>query len=457
MIRILLTKYWVLVHLLLVAGTLCFAPAPSVGFGLWAAASLLLMALCLPPVFRGEGFWLARRRVAQAMRGDVVAWSALLCVAYVGVGLINGPRAFGFEPELLRWVYAPPRMPAMPSSIDPAEGVPFFVGLLCALACAVAVRAALPRGQRLYALIGLGLLTGALALVGAGVALATGGAPAFGWLGGRFSASTLWLLMFCVSLGIVGEMFLEGRLWPSATALAAACLNEMALFAFGTPLMAGLAALVAVVWLLFAAFAVRACGRGLPLLWNTVLMTPVVFSGLVGFTLLPGAAAVWEGVGQASLSAGWEAFLAQWPFRAGLALEVLGRNPMLGVGPEGFAHTARFYVEGSLAWGLWREGGAGVPCDFLKLLCERGLIGTLLLLIPGFAMLGRCLMCWVEFRQNRRRHYSLRYVFVLVGSLLGVVFTLGASFVGTPLHGPAALCAFLIVCACMGGWMPRPR
>ena len=28
---------------------------------------------------------------------------------------------------------------------------------------------------------------------------------------------------------------------------------------------------------------------------------------------------------------------------------------------------------------------------------------------------------------------------------------------GTPLHVPAVLCAFLIVCACMGGWMPRPR
>ena len=457
MIRILLTKYWVLVHLLLVAGTLCFAPALSVGFGLWAAASLLLMTLCLPPVFRGESFWLARRRVAQAMRGDVVAWSALLCVAYVGVGLLNGPRAFGFEPELLRWVYAPPRMPAMPSSIDPAEGVPFFVGLLCALACALAVRVGLPRGQRLYALIGLGALTGALAAVGVGVALATGGAPSFGGVGGRFVASALWLMRVGVCRGIVGEAFLEGRLRLCAAALAAACLNEMALFAFGTPLMAGLGAVVAVVWLAFAAFAVRACGRGLALLWNTVLMAPVALSAGVGFALLPGAAAVWAGVGQASLAAGVEAFLAQWPFRAGLALEVLGRNPMLGVGPEGFAHTARFYVEGSLAWGLWREGGTGVPCDFLKLLCERGMIGALLLLIPGGAMLGRCLMRWVAFSQDRRRRYSLRYVFVLVGSLLGVVSMLGASLVGTPLHEPAALCAFLIVCACMGGWMPRPR
>ena len=98
-----------------------------------------------------------------------------------------------------------------------------------------------------------------------------------------------------------------------------------------------------------------------------------------------------------------------------------------------------------------------MPCDFLRLLAERGMVGALLLLLPGCALIGRCLMRWTEFRQDRRHRYSLRYVFVLAGSVVGVLAALVASFFGTPLHTPAVLCAFVIVCACMGGWMPRPR
>lgn len=457
MLRILLTKYWVLAHLLVLAGTLCFAPALSAGFGLWAAASLLLMALCLPPVLRGESFWLARTRAAHALRDDVVTWAGLLAVLYVGVGLLNGPRTLVYVSELRRWLWSSPKLPFLPSSVEPAEGVAFWVGLLCALACAVTIRAVLPRGQRLFALVGLGLLTGLLTVLGGGIAVATGGAPAFAWLGGRFDVSVLWTLMFCVCLGIAGEEFLEDRTRTCAWALGGAFLNEAGLFAFGTPAFVGVAVVLGVVWLAFAAFATRASGRGRRLLWNSVLMLPVLFGAGVGLALVPGAALAREGVTAESLSAAWQAFAAQWPFRAGLALEVFGANPMLGAGPEGFAHNARFYVSGSLGWSLWKSGGAWVPCDFLRLLAERGMVGALLLLLPGCALIGRCLMRWTEFRQDRRHRYSLRYVFVLAGSVVGVLAALVASFFGTPLHTPAVLCAFVIVCACMGGWMPRPR
>jgi uncharacterized membrane protein YoaK (UPF0700 family) len=85
------------------------------------------------------------------------------------------------------------------------------------------------------------------------------------------------------------------------------------------------------------------------------------------------------------------------------------------------------------------------------------MIGTLLLLLPGGAMLGRCIMRWVEFQQSNRRHYSLRYIVIFAGSLLGVICTLIISLFGTPLHTPAVVGVFLMICACMGGWMPRPR
>lgn len=457
MFRILLTKYWVLAHLLVIAGTLCFAPAYTVGMGLWAVASLLLMALCLPPVLRGESFWLARTRAAHALRHDIVTWSGLLAALYVGMGLLNGPRTLEYASELRRWLWSSPKLPFLPSSVEPAEGVPFFVGLVCGLACAAVIRAVMPRGQRLFALIGLGVLTGALTAVGGVFCAVTGEVPDFAWLGGRFGVSALWLLMFCVCLGIVGEEFLEARMRTCVWALAGAVLNEVGLFAFGAPAFVGAATVVAVMWLAFAAFATRAAGRGRQLLWNSVLMLPFLFGAGVGVALVPGAALAHAGFSMEALAASWQTFQAQWPFRAGLALEVFGANPMLGAGPEGFAHNARFYVSGSLGWSLWKSGGVGVPCDLLRLLVERGMVGALLLLLPGFALIGRCLMRAMEFSQDLRHRYSLRYVFVLAGSVLGVVATLVASFFGTPLHAPAVLCAFLIVCACMGGWMPRPR
>ena len=117
----------------------------------------------------------------------------------------------------------------------------------------------------------------------------------------------------------------------------------------------------------------------------------------------------------------------------------------------------KLFVKGGRAWALWRAGGTGVPCDLMKLLAERGLMGTLFLLLPGAAMLGKCLMRWVEFHQGVRRHYSLRYIFVFAGCGVGVLGVLFASLIGTPLHTPAVLCVFLIVCATLSGWMPQLR
>jgi hypothetical protein len=90
----------VLAHLLVTAGTLCFNPTPSAGLALWSALSLLLMVLCLPPVFRGESFWIARQRVASVMRGDAVLWMSLVAVLYVGCQVLNEPRVLEYAPEL---------------------------------------------------------------------------------------------------------------------------------------------------------------------------------------------------------------------------------------------------------------------------------------------------------------------------------------------------------------------
>lgn len=463
-----MTKYWVLAHLLLVAGTLSFAPTVSAWFGLWAAGSLLLFTRFLPPVLKGESFWSARARVSHALGRDVVLWALLLAALYVGVGLFNGPRALVLDLSSVdlmdlsakpQWIYTAPKMPFAPSSVNPAEGVPFFVGLLGGLACAVAVRTALPRGQRLLALVGLGLLAGVAALGAIVVGKVTGAAPTLALLGGVGGASALWLMLFCVCLGVVAEAFLEGRPVLCAAALLAACLDALGVFAFGGALMVTVAGVLAVVWVLFAGFTVHASGRGPALLWHVVLMAPVAVAVFAGLALMPAGHSLTTLFGHEPLNAAWEAFSSQWPFRQGLAASVLDLNPMLGLGPNGFAHFAELVIPESdaAAWGLWEAGGTALPNDFMRLLVERGLIGAILLLLPGCAMLGRCVVRGVAIAQNRTHTLRYRYVFVFAGSLVGVVSMLAMSLIGAPLHAPAPLCAFLIVCACMAGWMPRPR
>lgn len=456
MVRVLLTKYWVLAHLLMMAGTLCFLPKLSAGLGLWAAASLLLMTVCLPPVLKGESFWMARSRVWQALRSDPLFWMLLLALFYAGTPLFNGPRELVYSTELRRWIFTDPLFKFFPASIQPGAGVPFFCGLIGGLAAAVTVRTALPRRHRIYALIGLGAVSGLLALVTGVSARLTGTVPAFAWIGGTFGVSVLWILLFSVMLGIAGEAFLEGRIREMAAALAAAFANQFGIFAFAAALPMCVALFITLLYLFFAVFAVRAAGRYPRILWRSVLILPMLFGAGLGL------ACATEGCGPAVLdTTAWAdrlaAFASQWSLRADLAFCIFGTNPMLGAGPDGFEHLARFFLKGSRNWALWRAGGTGLPCDLFTLLVERGMIGTLLLLLPGAAMLGKCLMRWVEYRQSVRKRYSLRYIFVLIGSLTGVLFTLLLSFAGTPLHAPAVLFAFSVVCASMGGWMPRPR
>ena len=460
-----MTKYWVLAHLLLVAGTLCFVPNLSAWFALWAAGSLLLFARFLPPVLKGEGFWAARARVERTMGRDVLTWAGILAVLYVGIALFNGPRDFVLDLSSFnvldlsakpKWRFTDPPMAFAPSAVLPAEGVPFFVGLLCGVACALAVRAALPRSQRLLALVGVGLLAGLVAVF---ALVAPGLAEGLPWLGGMEGATALWVLLFCVCLGVTGETFLRRRGCLCAVALAAACLNILGVFAFGGTLAIMLAGMVTVLWFVCAGFAARVSGRKLAVLWGGALSAPIVVAAFAGFFLVPGGRDFGALFGHETLSTSWEAFSTQWSFRQALAFDVLDLNSMLGVGPNGLAHFAQQVLDANdaSAWELWRSGGNALPCDLTRLLVERGLLGALLILLPGIALLGRCAVRGIALSRLRTRRLDYRYCFVFVGSLLGVVLMLVFSVIGAPLHAPAPLCAFLIVCACLAGWLPRPR
>ncbi len=460
MIQILLTKYWVLAHLLVTAGTLCYFPLTSPVGGIWCAVSLLLMMFFLPPIRKGESFWLARHRVAQATWQDVLLYAGLLAFLYVGSQVMNGPRTFVYEPELKRWLYELPSWRALPSSVNPAQGVPLFLGITAGAAAAVAIRNALPRKHCLYLLIGLGGVGGLLVLGGLLSQLLTGTAPAFAWLGGGFGLGVLCLLLYCVQLGIALEAFLEGHRKTLIWALSAAVCAEIGILAFSTIAVKLLATLVTIAYLLFASFVVRGGGRYPKAPWYMVMLLPIALAFGLGLAFMQSADVTYFFTPE-MWTEHYVAFCDQWAFRAGLSFEVLGDAPMIGAGPEALEHFATQHLETKLDWQLWKLGGTTAMCDFFALLSECGLIGTVLLLIPGGALLGRCLMQLMEYLSNRasphRIHYSLRYLFVLFGSVTGVVCVLLLSWIGTPFHTPAVLVTFMMVAACMTEWMPRQR
>ncbi len=460
MIQILLTKYWVLAHLLVTAGTLCYFPMTSSVMGIWCAVSLFVMMFSLPPVHKGESFWLARLRVSQAVWRDVVLYAGLLVFLYVGCQVANGPRALVYEPELRRWLFAPPSWESAPSSVNPEQGIPFFVGLVAGIAAAMVIRNALPRKQSLYLLLGWGALGGLLILGGLFTMLFTGNMPTWTWLGGAFGVGVLCVLLFCVQLGIALEAFLEGHRKTLVWALSAALLAEIGALAFGTISVKLLITLLTVFYLILATFIVNGGGRFPKVLWAAVMLGSVMFAYGVGLALMSGAEVTYLFT-PSMWTDQYVTFCDQWSFRAGLSLDIFTDAPMLGAGPAALEHFAEMHLETKTDWVLWKQGGTAPMCDLLTLLSQCGMIGTVLLLIPGGALFGRCLMQFVEYLSSRasphRIRYSFRYLFVLFGSVTGVISVLLLSFVGTPLHTPAILVSFLIVSACMAEWMPRQR
>lgn len=452
MMQVLLTKYWVLAHLLVTAGTLCFFPE-AVGLAVWAAAATLLAVLLLPPVMHGEGFFAARARVWRIFSHDAFVYASLLAAIYLGVQLLNAPRESLFDPELRRWVFSPAPLPLFPSSLDGCGGG-LLTGLLGGVTAAAAIRAVLPRRQRVVLLAGLALIVGT---AGVCVAFLDGGFLTDISVFGRSAWALTAFLMGCVGLGVTAEMFLEGHRKMLAAALVAVFLDFAALSALASHVLLVVALFVLVLWIVFVPLAVRLGARFPKMLWIVALLLPPLAGFGLGLSADGAFAAVTDLFSPESLSAPLADFWEQWAFRCGLAADVFGSEPMLGIGPEGFGEAARFYVKGRQNWALWNAGGSGVPCDFMLLLAEQGMVGTLLVLLPGASLIGSMLMGAVEVLQDRRSRYSYRYVFVLFGSLVGVVGVLLFSLIGTPLHAPLTLCVFLTVCACLTGWLPRRR
>lgn len=453
MSRLLFTKYWMLAHIFMSAGILSFSRSLTLGFAIWAVGTMLIAMFYLPPILKGESFWIARQRVKNRFAVDAVLWMGLAAVLYLLCQLYNARGLTRIFVEG-RWEYPPARATFLPSAIAPFEGdapgVTFVAALAVALVCAVLVRCALPRKQRLALLLGLSYLTGAFAIT-------TFFCPTWSrTIVPAFEGSLLWFLMFCVSIGIVVEHFLEKRKEICIWALVGAGLNIFGLMCHGTPGIAMFGLVLVIFYFFFALFIVYGSHVGVRSLWTTILIVPVVLSAGLGLALEKNEGPWYSFTHTKEWSEDISMKMDRWSFRNEVAGKILDKSVFYGHGPDAFKKLGASTIKGSSNWKKWKAE-TEQPNDFMQFLIEQGLFGTLLILLPILAMIGRCLLRLMEYLQSRRHHYSIRYVFVAVGASIGLLTTFLAAFVGNPFHTPFLLCTFTIVLSTLSGWLPRKR
>lgn len=457
--RLLFTKYWMLVHLLVSASILCFFPCNAMGFGLWATSSLLLVMFALPPIYKGESFWGARERVKRAFSRDLLFWTGLPALFFLLAQLFNnrGTELIGTYDPILRktiWDYAPAKASWLPSSFDPfaegASGGTFFVAFLIALCCAVVIRCALPRKQRLALLIGLAIISGAYGFL-------------YACFGDCFlptmvdiDRSLLFILMLCVSFGIVIEHFLENRPRVCIWGLAGIVLNGYALMAIGSPWMATIGAIFVVLYLFFVISMVMGNGRGRRFVWAVILILPVLLGCGLGLAITK-KTGPWSVMTNEFVRAeSSETYSEQWSFRTDLASDISRTHIFVGNGPEAFEKLAPLRIKGKKNWALWKSD-SGLPSDFFKFLLEQGVVGMFLIFLPLLALFVTAIMRLLEYFQDHHSHYSLRYIFIAITSAVGLLTIFVFSTFATPLHSPALLCMLFMVFATLQGWLPRKK
>ncbi len=452
--QLLLTKYWVLAHLLVLASTLFFIPdtVAKLNVTLWGCFSLWLFTYLLPTVRRTETFTLARIRTFTAIGRDPLFYLGLLLVAFFSATYFNSGRTLIFEEENFRWAYSAPLWSWMPNSINPETGIAGYCMILvtcCFLLCA---RHGLTRKGRIFLLISFSLLGSLAALIK--LLFATVIPVDFYFLASTgFSSGVLHLVLACVALGCAFEYLLEKRPTLFWFSLAGILGNMMGIVQSLNPavIVAGLViSLAAVVF--FAISVSRAVFRpqvGLTL--GFVLLLLIAWT--LPLALAPNRADYLAVADFSQWGDGLSLWLRDWSFRNGLAWDIGSENRFLGAGFGGYEAFARFHLVKQSAWDIYNTQTLGT-CDHVRLISNHGFLGAGLIYATVIYLLALPLMQWANVMQFRVKELH-RYVFILIWAFVALLIVLGASFIDLPLHDPALFLVTFVLLGSLPDWLPR--
>ena len=428
------------------------APLPYLG------AVVLLSIIVLPLAFRKDASLRPTPMVARfRFLRDPVFWLGLAFLAYLSIQWWNAGRLLVFSWTQWKWIYAPPRVPWLPSAVDADRAREMLYWFFPAWAVVLAVRSGLLGERGLYALYAAMATNGALVAIFGIVQYASGtdsmywiqpvSANFFATFGYQNHAGAFFVLMFSVSCGLVldGLFSRHSRASPAWLALliAVALLNLA-----GASLALALVPMI-LVWLVAvvaAAYACRLAWQRLRPVGRLHMVVGAVAVLSLAYLLVAALYRIWP---ERVYDRLWELrashlFAKKFDERAFLvtpAWAIWKDHPWFGVGGWGFRNFLGLYVDRS-QWRLLAEPGqANVHNDPLQFLMEFGVVGAGLMAAVVVVLAAAV---W------RSRAWQKPLVRVpLLGALIVYVYSL----MDLPFRCPAVVYAWLSVLAAMPGFM----
>ena len=372
----LIAKYGLAVHLALLAVApvflLPFFAASTVATVLlWFSLPTALWTVLEPSMRGGERLSDARRRVAREIGRDPLFWLLLAIVVFSGFRALNAGIRFGYDAESTVWRVLDPTFPILPGSVGGSGYLPFATAVAF-LVLLQGCRHSLGRSARQLHL----LLSSVLAGLAAVIDLFMIHEGDFGFVFGLYLVG-----------GVVSLVSILERNWNLALAPAVLAIGgTLAGVLVYTPPY--LAAALTAVGVLTLVYVLVVSGK----VFRSIGLFQIVLVGLTSFAL--GGVLVAAILPENALAARVSAFTAFKDlkivpdrfFEIRGALSVIAFKSWIShlwIGSGLSTFSLDFRVNAQAAdWVLFPRGATTIANGWWLLLAERGLVGTVLFVLP---------------------------------------------------------------------------
>lgn len=471
-----LARYWVIVHVALLAAGLAWvhggARVDYLAGVPWISLAILEMLFLLPPPRRGESLDEARVRTRRGLLSDPLLYIGIALCAYLLLQCLNGGCKLVIDPDSGVWVFSRPPVPLGPFCVDPAEARSVLYWFPAALAVALGIRHGSNRMSKLFLLRALIANGALLALVGLIENLS--GTPLLLWMTpveGPFFASfaspnhagAFFSLLLAANIGLLLQSLLSAEDRLHAMWLGIALVLNLTGACLSCSWAAILASLALVV--LGGIYALRH-------VWSLVQVeTRIKSTAIYLSVLLFGCAFLFFAAPENPVlkqleKIPWsnpvgEVFHSRWP-QTVAAFNIWHHHLWFGVGAGGYRHFVCLDAtaprpDPTQAW------NGNVRNDPMQFLAEHGLIGfglmlaaVSVLIVPFFRRLWHA-----HETQALGRIGDVSLFFrlspIAVTLFTGVLLVAAYSLIDLPFRSPAVLITWVAFLACAPAFLPARR
>jgi len=424
-----IVKYGLAAHLAVLAVAPLFLysvvpPATGAVALLWLSLVVAAWVLLEPSLRSGELLRDARRRVAKNLLIDPLTWMLLALVVAAGICAANAGVSLSYNAETASWCISEASSAVMPGSVEGCGFFPFSA-LTATAVLVLGVRHSLGRAARTGFMMGSSALAGIVAVVDL-ILMYLGyldideviRADEFGYSFVGLSYGVYFLLG---TVALIGALENE---WHSTIPLFFFCIGGTAvgLFCFSPVYMILAFALAEIVLLAYSVVFVRLTFQPtgqLKVLAGVMMF--LVLAGLLVAALFPedGLVARLEAI--SSLTCLPEGYREVRAALSRIAFKSWLRHLWLGTGLGSFSIDFRFAATAD-DWALLPRGATAMPNGWWMLLCERGVLGFVLLVMPFGYLVYSYVLRLVAFVRNLELPHPACFLAILLVPM-AVAFT----------------------------------